>query len=117
MEMEFNGEACASLFCGSCAMSTDLRAVETLDLTQLELPPSLPITGMEVEEYVDWTGDEALRVTLIIDESVDAARTSGGDVIQLKSAVREAIRALGVREFVYIRLVKESERRQAWDSE
>jgi hypothetical protein len=96
-------------------MSADLNALETLDLEQLDLPRSLPVTGIEIEDYVDSTGDDALRVTLVLDESVDPAKISGGDVIQLKSAIRNAIAARGVRRFAYIFLVKESERQEETD--
>jgi hypothetical protein len=64
---------------------------------------------------VDSTGNDALRVTLVLDESVDAARISGADVIRLKSAIRDAIAARGVQRFAYIFLVKESERREETD--
>ena len=91
-------------------MSAEVNALGSLNLKKLDLPRSLPVTGIEVEDYVDSTGEDALRVTVILDEAVDPTNFSGADVIRLKSAIREAIAARGVQRFAYIFLVKESER-------
>ena len=98
-------------------MSVELKALEDLDWKSLDLPPSLPITDVEVEEYLDPSGENSLRVTIVLAEAVDPLKMSGADVIQLKSAIREAIAARGVGCFAYIFLTKESERQQEPDAD
>jgi hypothetical protein len=93
-------------------MPVDAKVLETLDLKQLDLPESLPLVGVEVEDYVDWTGDDALRVTLILDESVDPAKTPGNEGLNLVMQIRDRLLAQGIEKFPYVYFVKESERRQ-----
>ncbi|MBW3599366.1 MAG: hypothetical protein KY475_19115 [Planctomycetes bacterium] len=92
-------------------MAVDANVLEALDLKQLDLPESLPITGIEVEDYVDWTGDDALRVTLILDENVDPTRL-GKDASDLHMQIHDRLLARGVEKFPYVSFVKESERQQ-----
>ena len=84
---------------------------DALDLTRLELPASPKVVAIEVEDYVDWSGDDALRVYVILSDDTDEFRLTGDEVLQLKSAIRYSLRSHGIELFPYVRLVKESERR------
>jgi hypothetical protein len=74
------------------------------------LPPAPKIVGIEVEEHVDWTGDDALRVTAILDEDVDVENVSGRGVSDLKLAIHDRLLERGIQLFPYVHLVKQSER-------
>ena len=50
-----------------------------------------------------------MRVTVILDERVNVEKVSGQDVTDLKTAIRDRIRGLGVELWPYIHLVKQSE--------
>ena len=71
----------------------------------------MPVVRIEAEEYIDFDGEDALRVTVILDESVSAEDESvtGEDVLNLKGAIRERLRENGITEFAYVYLTKESE--------
>lgn len=83
---------------------------EALDLKKLNLPPALKVQSIDVEDYVDWTGDEALRIWVTIDDSVDEFKISGKDVGQLKMAILDSLLAHGVRLFPYTKIIKPSEK-------
>jgi hypothetical protein len=92
-------------------MPVDARIQEALRLDALDLPPKPRVLAIEAEDYVDWTGDDALRVWVTIAEDTTDADVSNGRAIgQLKSAIRESVRAKGVTLFPYITLTKPSER-------
>jgi hypothetical protein len=86
------------------------KALAAIDLKQFKLPPDLPIVGVEVEEIVDWSGDDALRVWLILDESADAEHFSGKSIISLKSLIHKRLLQAGVTLFPYVKIAKASER-------
>jgi hypothetical protein len=85
---------------------------EALDLKNLKLPPEPKVIAIEVEDYVDWSNEDALRVTVILDESVDEWNLSGDAVWQIKSQIREALLSRGIRLFPYTFLAKPSELRE-----
>ena len=60
-------------------------------------------------DYTDSTGEPALRVLLVLDESVDVEHFSGQDVGELKWEIRESLRKHGITLFPYIFLAKQSE--------
>lgn len=76
-------------------------------LRDLRLP--LPVTDIELEDYVDADGEDALRVWVILDERTEDRSLSGPAVIQLKAAIRDRLAELGVRVFPYVFLTKVSE--------
>ena len=71
---------------------------------------------VEAEDYIDSTGEPALRVQVILDESVDIDTMRGDQVGELKFAIRDSLRRHGVTLFPYIFLAKRSELAEA-DSE
>jgi hypothetical protein len=93
-------------------MSVEPAVLEALDLRELDVPESLKINRIEVEPHVDWTGDDALRVTLVLDESVDPAKVPGKDASHLHRQIHDRLLSRGVQEFPYLFFVKESERRE-----
>jgi hypothetical protein len=74
------------------------------------LPPSPKIISLEVEDYVDWTGRDALRVWAILDENTDVERVGGKAIIDLTRALHEALLKKDITEFPYISFAKPSER-------
>lgn len=84
-------------------------ARRALELKNLSLPASLPVLRVETEEYTDWEGEPALRVLVVVPESVDPEKVSGADVGDLKFAIRTALRQHGVTLFPYIFLASQSE--------
>ncbi len=74
-----------------------------------KLPREPKVVDILVEDYVDTDKEDALRVTVIIDEDVDIEKVSGQDITDLKSAIRHRIRELGVELWAYIFVAKQSE--------
>jgi hypothetical protein len=98
-------------------MPVDANTREAIDIRNLRLPPSPPVAEVKVEEYTDSSGEPALRVTVVLDESADVEKESGETIGNLKSAIRESLREHGVTLFPYIFLVKPSELADANDEE
>lgn len=92
-------------------MAVDQRVVDALKLSDLKsrLPRNPKVVDVRVEDYVDSDGEDALRVWAILDEKVNPAKISGQDVTDLKRAIRDRIRELGIDLWPYIQLVKQSE--------
>jgi hypothetical protein len=74
-----------------------------------KLPRNPKVVDIRVEDYVDSDGEDALRVTIVIDEDVDVENVSGQEITDLKSAVRRRIRELSVELWPYIQIAKPSE--------
>lgn len=82
---------------------------DVLDVSRLPRTPRLSLVGATVEDYTDSTGEAALRVTAILDESVDAAKVKGEEISDLKWAIREQLEARGLMLFPYITFAKQSD--------
>ena len=82
-----------------------------------KLPPQPRVVEIRVEDYVDSDGEDALRVTIVIDEDVDVEKVSGQDLSDLVNAVRSRIRGLGVERWAYIGFAKPSELEEDDDEE
>jgi len=98
-------------------MAVAEQAREFLTLDQLHLPPSLPVVDLEIEDYVDWTGDDALRITAIVDESARDEDLKARDVFVLKDAVRAGLQRHGIDLFPYVFLAKRSELNAPFDED
>lgn len=94
-------------------MTTDKQTLEALDVRSLQLPANPPVVGVEVDDYTDSTGEPALRVQVILDESADIDAIQGAQVGELKFAIRDSLRRHGVTLFPYIFLAKRSELAEA----
>ena len=82
---------------------------DALDVKNLPALPSLRVIKVDAEDYTDWTGDPALRVTVLLDESTVIERVTGKDVIALKGAIHDNLLNHVITLFPYIFLVKPSE--------
>ena len=92
-------------------MAVDQKIRESLRLSDLKtkLPSNPRVVDIGVEDYVDTDGEDALRITVILDEGVEVEKLRAEDTIALKSAIRQRIREQGVELWPYIRLAKQSE--------
>ena len=90
-------------------MPVDQKTRTALDIKRLSLPANLAVTRLEAEDYTDSTGERALRVLVVLDESVDVEKLTGEAISKLKFAIRQSLRKNGVNEFPYIFLAKPSE--------
>ena len=90
-------------------MPVDEKNREALDLRQLDIPPELPISRIEVEDYTDSDGESSLRVLVVLDESVQIGESTGKLVGELKSRIHKSLRGRGVTVFPYIFLAEQSE--------
>lgn len=84
---------------------------ELLDPKTLSLPASMPVRRIEAAEYVDWEGEDAIRVTVVLEDSVDVGDDSvtGQDVLDLQEAIRSKLREHKIAEFAYISITSERE--------
>ncbi len=90
-------------------MPVDQKIQEALRLETLKLPSNPKVVEVRVEDYVDTSGEDALRVTVILDEQVEVEKVTGREVINLKTAIRDRLRKQGVELWPYISLAKQSE--------
>jgi hypothetical protein len=85
------------------------KARIALDPKKLKLPPRPKIDDIQVEEYADWEGEDALRVQVILAEDTTDDDLTGESAIDLKSAIHDALLAQGIEEFPYVFVAKRSE--------
>jgi len=92
-------------------MPVDQKVLDALKLSELKskLPRNPKVVDIRVEDYVDTDGEDALRVWLILDESVKVEKLRGEDIGAWKSAVRQRIRDQGVTLWPYVKFAKQSE--------
>jgi hypothetical protein len=95
----------------SMVMPVDQKIRNAVKLSKLKakLPENPRVVDIQVEDYVDTDGEDALRVLVVLDESVDVENIRGEDVSALKSAIRNAVRGQGVELWTYIWFAKQSE--------
>jgi hypothetical protein len=86
---------------------------KALDIKSLPIPRSLAVTKVEAEDYTDWTGEPALRVLVLLDESVDVGKVTGEEVGDFKLGIVNSLRKHGITLFPYIFLAKPSELAEA----
>ncbi len=98
-------------------MSIGQNTIDALNLGNLPLPASLPVSRLEAEDYTDSTGEPSLRILVVLDEGTDLTKVSGDDVGELKSVIRESLRNHGITIFPYIFLAKPSELEDTSDEE
>jgi hypothetical protein len=92
-------------------MAVDQKILDVLKLSELKskLPRNPKVVDIRVEDYVDTDGEDALRVTVILDEGVKVEKVKAEDVTALKSAIRQRIRDQTMELWPYIFLAKQSE--------
>jgi hypothetical protein len=98
-------------------MPVDTKTRAALRLQNLKLPPRPRVLELEGEDYVDWSGDAALRIWVVIDENTtDEELSNGQAILDLKRAIHGSLLNKGITLFPHIFLTKPSER-QATDKE
>lgn len=85
------------------------QAKQLLDISKLDFPERPRIVGIEVEEFIDHGGDDALWVYAILDEATQTVEMTGEAVMQIKSAVHDVLYDAGVTHFSYVRFLTASE--------
>jgi hypothetical protein len=92
-------------------MAVDQKILDVLNLSELrsKLPRDLKVVEIRVEDYVDTDGEDALRVWVILDESVEVEDLNGNDITDLKMAIHDRLLQQGVELWPYIRFAKQSE--------
>ena len=95
------------------------KVQDALKLSRMrpKLPRNPEVVDIRVEDYVDTDREDALRVTIVIDEDVDVEKVSGQDLSDLVNAIRSRIRELGIERWAYIWFAKPSELEEDADEE
>lgn len=90
-------------------MTQEQVAAKVLNLKALKLPPEARVVNIRWHPYVDHTGEDSLKVYVILDEST-TAETHGWDAVKpVDRAIRDSLLAAGVQLFPYLHFVKQSE--------
>jgi hypothetical protein len=92
-------------------MSVDQKIRDALNLSKLKtkLPRNPRVVDIRVEEYVDTSGEDALRVTVILDENVEAEKLKAEDLTAMARELRARVREQGFELWPYVQFVKQSE--------
>jgi hypothetical protein len=93
------------------------KARIALDPKRLNLPERPVIEAIEVEDYADWEGEDALRVRVILAEDTKDEEISGEAFLDLKTQIRDALLAQGIEQFPYMFVAKRSELEAQSESE
>ncbi len=86
-------------------LTVDIR--DALDLDKLPVPPGMHILKIEAEDYTDWDGDPALRISVLLDESTDVKKVRG--VTKFEIAIHDKLQKYGISLFPYFSYAKPSE--------
>ena len=79
------------------------QARRVLDLKTLSLPERPQVLQITVEDYVDSTGDDALRVDVLM-EDMPYDEFLRAEPWKVKEAIHDRLRQDGITEFPYIHL-------------
>jgi hypothetical protein len=92
-------------------MPVDQKIRDSLRLGDLKsnLPPNPRVVDIRVEDYVDTDGEDALRVTVVLDEDVEVEKLRAEDTTRLKTLIHDLLRAQRVELWPYIQFAKQSE--------
>jgi hypothetical protein len=118
----FPGESCGSLENineRSIAMPVDQKIRDSLRLGDLKskLPPNPRVVDIRVEDYVDTDGEDALRVTVVLDEDVEVEKLRAEETTRLKTLIHDLLRDQEVELWPYIQFAKQSDLDQLDDEE
>ena len=58
-------------------MSDSVDTRGAIDLNEIPMPPGMNILQLDAEDYTDWTGDPALRINVLIDDSTVVEKVGG----------------------------------------
>jgi len=92
-------------------MPVDQKIRDALQLNKLKskLPKSPRVVDVQIEDYVDSDGEDALRALVILDEDVDVEKLRAEDITSLINMIRSRVREQSVDLWTYIRFAKQSE--------
>lgn len=92
-------------------MTVSKQAARLLAPKGLDLPSAPRVLGIEVEDTVDSSGEDALRVYVIIADGTRDKELTGENMLKLKGAIHDKLLAHGIHLFPYVFLRTESQRR------
>jgi len=93
-------------------MTDDKATLEALDLSVLPVPPGLHVLELKVDDYIDWSGEPALRVQILLDDATDIPG-AGEQIDELKRAIHNQMHKHRIPLFPYIFLAKPCELTEA----
>jgi len=87
------------------------KVTKVLDLKKLKkaLPREPHVERIESEEYVNADGEDALKITVMLSDDTTLEQLTGENVVSLKSAIYNALRAERISLFPYIFLATQAE--------
>jgi hypothetical protein len=88
-------------------LTVDTR--DALDLKNLPVPAGMRILKIDAEDYTDWDGDPALRISVLIDDATEVEKVTGDEVGDFKDAIHQNLLKNGIALFPYIFFAKPSE--------
>jgi hypothetical protein len=96
---------------GSVAVAVDQKIRDALKLSKLKtkLPKNPRVVDIRVEEYVDTSGEDALRVTVVLDENVEVEKLKAEDLTAMAREIRARVRDQGFELWPYVQFIKQSE--------
>jgi hypothetical protein len=80
-------------------MSHIVDTGDALDLEKLPVPEGMRILKIEAEDYTDWDGDPALRISVLLDESTDVKKVSGAAVSGFQLVIHDNLQKYGITLF------------------
>ncbi len=87
----------------------DEAIAKVLDPKALRRLPNSPVADVRWYPYVDSMGEEALRVGVILKESLTEKDMISPTVEPIERAIRDGLLAAGEKRFPYINYAKQSE--------
>ena len=88
-------------------LTVDIR--DALDVKNLPIPPEMRILNICAEDYTDWDGNAALRVSVLLDDSTNVEKITGAEIGRFKLAIRDNLQKYGITLFPYFSIAKPSE--------
>ena len=90
-------------------MPVDAKTRKALNLKKLRLSPDLPVRRLEVQDYTDSTGDPALRILAVVDESAEVNKNTGKAAIEFERSIMDSLQKHGIMLFPYVFYAKPSD--------
>ena len=84
----------------------------SLDLAKLKLPRKPKVRRIVIEPYVDHTGEDELRVWIVLDDSTTDRDFMSIGVRRVERLITDALLDMGERRFPYTRFLRSKEYRR-----
>jgi hypothetical protein len=99
-------------------MPVDKKVQKALQPKNLKLPPKTRVLAIDVEDYVTWEGEDALRVWVTIpDNTPDEELLDGEAWTRLHMSIHDVLLQRGVTLFPYMRITTPGEKSLADEEE